>query len=237
MKKFAVFDIDGTLIRWQLYHAIVDALARVQLIDPELHEEIRSARLTWKNRAHEDAYKDYERNLVINYEKVLVKLSQAQFNQAVDAVFNEYKDQVYRYTRQLIKQLKDDGYFLLAISSSQSEIIEKIAAYYGFDDFSGTVYEHQAGKFTGAKQGYFGTKHIILQKFIDHYNLTLTTSVAVGDSEGDITMLEMVAQPIAFNPTKKLFEHAQDKGWKIVVERKNVVYELGKTNDGYRLLA
>src|SRR3546814_11785501 len=28
MKKFAVFDIDGTLIRWQLYHAVVETVAK-----------------------------------------------------------------------------------------------------------------------------------------------------------------------------------------------------------------
>jgi phosphoserine phosphatase len=27
-KRFAVFDLDGTLVRWQLYHALVDRLAK-----------------------------------------------------------------------------------------------------------------------------------------------------------------------------------------------------------------
>ena len=35
-RPFAVFDIDGTLIRWQLYHSIADTLARLGHIEPKL---------------------------------------------------------------------------------------------------------------------------------------------------------------------------------------------------------
>jgi phosphoserine phosphatase len=49
---------------------------------------------------------------------------------------------------------------------------------------------------------------------------------ARGDTESDIPMLELVEIPIAFNPNKKLFEHAKARGWRTVVERKDVIYEL-----------
>ncbi len=39
-------------------------------------------------------------------------------------------------------------------------------------------------------------------------------------------MLEFVENPIAFNPEDTLFEKAKEQGWKIVIERKNVTYEL-----------
>ena len=56
----------------------------------------------------------------------------------------------------------------------------------------------------------------------------LEGSTAVGDTESDIPMLEVVGHPIAFNPNTKLAEHAQEKGWRIVVERKDVIYELNE---------
>jgi phosphoserine phosphatase len=49
-------------------------------------------------------------------------------------------------------------------------------------------------------------------------------------------MLEAVEQPIAMNPSQKLFDHAQKHGWKIVVERKNMIYEL-EDRDGSYVLA
>src|SRR4051812_29287832 len=133
-RPFAVFDIDGTLIRWQLYHAIADALAKRGHIDPQTYEEIRDARMLWKRREHEESFKAYEQRLVTAYESLLGGLTVDQFNEASEAVFTEYKDQVYAYTRRLIRDLKAQDYLLFAISGSQREIIEKIARHHGFDD-------------------------------------------------------------------------------------------------------
>ncbi|MBX4191162.1 hypothetical protein KW794_03685, partial [Candidatus Saccharibacteria bacterium] len=52
-RPFAVFDIDGTLIRWQLYHSTADTLARLGHIEPKLHQTIKDARMVWKRRAGE----------------------------------------------------------------------------------------------------------------------------------------------------------------------------------------
>jgi phosphoserine phosphatase len=50
----------------------------------------------------------------------------------------------------------------------------------------------------------------------------------VGDTESDVSMLEIVEQPIAFNPNQNLKEIAEKKGWKIIVEKKDVIYDLSK---------
>src|SRR5450432_2780192 len=100
-KKFAVFDIDGTLIRWQLYHALADALATKGLINKKDYQAMRDARLAWKKRSN-ISFKDYEKRVIQAYEAVLVTLSFSEFDAAVEAVFTEYKDQIYTYTRDLI---------------------------------------------------------------------------------------------------------------------------------------
>src|SRR5688572_7165795 len=130
-KPFAVFDLDGTLIRWQLYHAVADALAKRGHIDAKTYDEIRNARMLWKRRTHEESFKDYERRLVVAYEQLLTQLTVTQFAEAAQAVFEEYKDQAYTYTRSLIKDLKARRYLLFAISGSQTEIVDRIADYYG----------------------------------------------------------------------------------------------------------
>ena len=119
MKKFAVFDIDGTLIRWQLYHAVAEALAKQGLLDPKIHQTIKDARMRWKKRTHTDAFSDYEGRLVSAYDRLITQLTPEQMQVAANSVFNEYRDQVYTYTRDLIAQLKDRKYLLLAISGSQ----------------------------------------------------------------------------------------------------------------------
>ena len=69
-------------------------------------------------------------------------------------------------------------------------------------------------------------KASILKRAMEKENLMLEHSIGVGDTESDIAFLEMVAQPICFNPNKKLYRYAKRMGWKVVVERKDVVYEL-----------
>lgn len=232
-KRFAAFDIDGTLVRWQLYHSVADTLSRLGHIDPKLHETIKESRMVWKRR--EGEFADYERQVVAVYDKVVTSLSREQFDTAAKAVFDEYKDQVYTYTRDLIVKLKQDGYLLFAVSGSQTEIVKQIAEYYGFDDYIGSVYEYKGGKFTGAKDVAAWHKDKALKELVGKHRAGFGGSIAVGDSHSDIKMMELVEQPVAFNPEGRLFAHAVKNRWKIVVERKNVVYQLENRDGKYEL--
>lgn len=234
-RPFAVFDIDGTIIRWQLYHAVSDQLAKDGLISAEAFARVRRSRMNWKRRTGQDSFLAYESELIKAVDEALAGLSVTDFDKAVDKVFEEYKDQVYTYTRDLIHALQKRSYLLFAISGSPGPIVKKLADYYGFDDFAATKFLAEKGHFTGGKDLSVGKKPQLLTELIARHKADLKDSVAVGDSEGDITMLAMVERPIAFNPTKRLFEHAREQGWEIIVERKNVVYELNSERGGYRL--
>lgn len=235
-RKFAVFDIDGTLIRWQLFHALVDGLVKAGLINAKQYEVVRDARMAWKRRVHEEAFSKYEGVMVELFDSFLPSIKPAEFQTVVDGVFDEYKDQTYRYTRQLIKQLKVDGYLIFAISGSPTVLIDKLAPYYGFDGWVGAEYEVKSGRFSGKKDVPVGKKHLVLQELVETHGCDYTDSVAVGDSSGDTSMLELAQNPIAFNPDAKLYNSARTNGWRIVVERKNVIYNLD-AGDGTYVLA
>lgn len=234
-RKFAVLDIDGTVIRWQLYHAIVDELAKQGHLAASAHDRIAEARLTWKSRSHSTSFDDYETTLVHVYHEALTDLKVSDYLVAVDTVFERYKDQVYTYTRDLIRELKQQGYFLLIISGSQQEVIEKLGTYYGFDAVAGAEYVRQDGHFTGERTTTYGRKDTVLKQLVAKHDLSYKDSIAVGDTSSDIAMLELVERPIAFNPNRSLYEHAKQQGWKIVVERKNVIYELEQGDGHYQL--
>lgn len=234
-RPFAVFDIDGTVIRWQLYHAITDTLVQKDIIDKRAFEQVRAARMDWKHRSGDESFHEYEQALVRVFEQTLQGLSVDDFNVAAEEVFNEYKDQVYTHTRDLIRDLKANHYVLFAISGSPDVIIEKLVRYYGFDDFAASHYESRNGHFTGGIEMSIGKKAKLLQQLIDKHRVSLTGSMGVGDGEGDIEMLGMVQQPVAFNPSKGLASHAATKHWPIVVERKNVIYSLNYRNGEYQL--
>ena len=237
-RPFAVFDIDGTLIRWQLYHAIGDGLAKAGLIQPDSFAKVRDARMVWKRREHETSFHDYELEIIKAYDAAITNISVADWQRVAEQVFDEYKDQTYTYTRDLILELKAQNYLLFAISASQREIIGMLAKYYGFDDWGGSEYKSTNGRYNGQKYILKGEeKPKYLRELIQKHGATTDDSIGVGDSDGDIVMLNEVESPIAFNPNKPLFEHAKTQNWKIVVERKNVTYELEDGDGVYRLLA
>ena len=137
---------------------------------------------------------------------------------------------VYRYTRDLIKELKSEGYLLVAISQSPKTLLDEFCRQYGFDKVYGRVYEiGPQDRFTGL----VSEEHLITNKanivkrvFEKDPSLSREHSLAVGDTDGDISLLESVARPICFNPNASLYTHAKRNGWEVVVERKDVIYKL-----------
>lgn len=235
-RPFAVFDIDGTLIRWQLYHALADEMVKRQLIDAQRFQAVREARMDWKNRSHDASFKDYEATLIALIDEVIISIEVTKLRQACQTVIEQYKDQVYTFTRDLIEELRHQDYLLFAISASQAEIVGMLANYYGFDDYGGSTYHVKDGRFTGSIDLLLSErKPEHLEQLVKKHGARWEDSIAVGDSEGDISMLTRVTQPIAFNPTKLLFEHAKHNQWQVVVERKNMIYKLEPHNGRYIL--
>jgi len=82
----------------------------------------------------------------------------------------------------------------------------------GFDKVYGRIYE------IGPQDlctGEVTDEHLIMNKAnivrraVAKEGLTLEGSVAVGDTESDIPMLEAVERPICFNPNNNLYRHAK----------------------------
>lgn len=237
MTKFAVFDIDGTLIRWQLYHAVVDKLANGGHLGPDARETLHQARMRWKRRESGYSFRDYEVALIQTYESGVTNLDTKTFDSLLHTVVDEYQDQAYTYTRDLAVKLKSQGYVLLAISGSHEELVAAVTQHYDFDDWIGTRYKRKQGTFTGEKYVASHDKHTALQSLITKHKLDVADSYAIGDSASDAPMLEIVEHPIAFNPDKALYDIATKNNWDIVVERKNVVYRLNAVDSTYTLIS
>lgn len=233
--QVAVFDIDGTLIRWQLYHALADQLVKMGLIDSFSFKTVQAARMNWKNRSFDESFKRYEMSLIDVFDDALSGITDSNFEEACQTVFDTYKDQAYTFTRDLIKNFKREGRLMFAISGSPEYIVRLVAEYYGFTDFGATNYESLNGMLSGKKDLSINKKPELLNRLLKKYGADLRKSIGIGDSEGDIPLLEMMDKAIAFNPSRKLFDHATKESWQVVVERKNVIYELIPANGNYTL--
>lgn len=234
-KKFAAVDIDGTLFRWQLFHELVFELKDQHLLDADARVTLEKAFVDW--RGLKTTWHDYENQVVKVILDHITRIKPEELELAARKVVARSGHKVYAYTADLIARLKKEGYTLIAISGSQQEIAELFAKKYGFDHCIGMVYERdKQGNYTGKYERFVvGRKAEIIKKFIAEQGLTLEGSYAVGDSRGDVSMLELVENPIAFNPDEDLQKVAMEHAWPIIVERKNLVYKLESSPHGYTL--
>jgi len=226
--KIAIFDIDGTIFRKNLAFELINELAWMKVFDRKVRRELTQLYDNWLN--HQGVYEDYRKALVQLYCQNIRGCTQAEVLEASKVVVPFFKDRTYVFANNLIKKLKAENYAIIAISGSPIEIVEEFNKYLKFDAVFGTVYAlDKAGKYTGGEV--FAPTHDksnVVRQFIAEKNLSLEGSYGIGDTESDAPFLEIVEHPVAFNPNENLRQIAQDKGWRIVVEKKDVIYDINK---------
>lgn len=226
-QKVAFFDIDGTVFRSSLFIELIEKLIAEGDFPPEAVLEYEAAFECWRNR--EGTYEAYIEAMIVTFYKYIKGIPYGVVADAGKEMIQVHKKRVYRYTRDLIKQLKHEGYYVVAISQSPKAILDEFCKSYGFDKVYGRMYEiGPTDRFTGVvtDEEIIKNKANIVARVLESEEVTAEGSIAVGDTEGDISMFEAVEKPICFNPNKKLYDHAQEKGWKVVVERKDMIYQL-----------
>lgn len=227
MKKVAIFDIDGTIFRSSLLIELVEAMIAEGLFSASLRKLYARAYKNWLDR--KDVYEKYVNAVVLAHNQRIKGVSRREFLKVARKVIAFHQNRVYRFTRDLVRDLKKKNYYLLAISHSPREIVDEFCEKMGFNKVYGRIYSaDRRGKFTGEMLylDLISDKAKILERVADKEKLTLRGSVGVGDTESDINFLKMVDRPICFNPNKKLYDYARRAGWEIIVERKDVIYRL-----------
>lgn len=225
-RPVAAFDIDGTVFRSSLALELVERLIEKGIFPLESRTLYENERVLWLDRKGD--YQAYVDKVVEVFKKQIKGASFEEVANAAGEIIEEKKNRVYRYTRDLIKDLKQKEYYLLAISHSPKFIADGFGYEAGFDKVYGFFFTSgPSGNFTGEveDEDLIKNKSAILQRAVRKEGLTFEGSIGVGDTESDIPLLESVETAIAFNPNSVLYAHAKRRGWKIVVERKDVVYE------------
>jgi HAD superfamily hydrolase (TIGR01490 family) len=226
-RKLAIFDIDGTIFRKNLHFELIDELSWRGIFSKRARKILVEVYAKWLE--HRGTYEDYRRAIVRIYERELKGCSQKDIIDASRKVAEFNKDRTYIFIRELIKKLRKEKCIIIAISGSPIEIVKEYNKYLKFDEVFGSVYETNGkGVYTG-KTIFEPVKHKghLVGQYISEKNLILRGSYGVGDTESDISFLKMVEHPIAFNPNMNLERVARGRKWKIVVEKKDVIYDIG----------
>ncbi|MDE2078832.1 MAG: HAD family phosphatase [Patescibacteria group bacterium] len=226
-RKIAAFDIDGTVFRASLLLELVDGLIDAGAFPVKTQKEFEREHERWLDR--KGRYEDYIDKVVRVFARRVKGMPLTVGQKVARRIIAEKKDRTYRYTRDLVKKLRRQGYFLVAISHSPKFIVGPYGRKLGFGKVYGSIYgTDDHGRFTGRVDyaDMIQDKAAMFRHVMEKWNGDPKMSIAVGDTESDIPMLRLAAKPLAFNPNKKLYQYAKKHGWKVVVERKDVMYEI-----------
>lgn len=231
MDKAAFFDIDGTLFRNSLLIEHFLLLTADGVIDEKVWEnEIGPLYDKYENRL--GAYEDYLDKASLVYQQNLVGLSKEIIDRYSDIVIKKNKNRVYNITKKAVEFHKNNGYKIFFISGSPFFLVEQFGQIYGACDSISTIYEFDKDdRFTGKVIPMWDGRSKLgaVMSLTKKYNLNLEASYAYGDTNGDITMFQLVGNPHAINPSYELIDKLYNdpelrEKTVIDIERKDVNY-------------
>jgi HAD superfamily hydrolase (TIGR01490 family) len=220
--KLAIFDIDGTIFRRSLMVELMKELVYDGIFPKEAENQVEKEYHDWVNR--KCSYQLYIDKVVGVFKEMIKGCRQDEVVKSGIKVIQYFRDRRYVYARNLLEELRET-HFLLSISGSPIEVVDEYNKYLKFDKIIGTIFEVDAeGRYTGeillngARE-----KEKIFDKFLKENNIDLKGSVGIGDTEYDSAFLNRVERPIAFNPNGNLVKIAKEKGWEMVIEKKDII--------------
>lgn len=229
----AFFDIDGTIVREGLISEMFKKMIRYELIEnSKWYRDVEPAFRQWNKRLGD--YDLYLQKMVDVYTETIQYTNPFHIRYIAKRVIEQKGERVYTYSRERIKWHRAQGHIVIAISGSPVELVAEMSKLYGMDDYRGTVYE------IGSDGAYNGniipmwdsrSKQKAVMEMSEKHQLDLTKCYAYGDTAGDFSMLKLVGNPYAVNPTRELITQilADEKlrnDISVIVERKDVTYQL-----------
>lgn len=229
----AFFDIDGTIYREGLIKDIFKKMINYELIEESTwYKDVRPAFISWDKR--EGTYDTYLLKMVDAHTEAVKGTNPLHMEYLSKKVIEQKGDRVHTFSRKRIHWHKDNGHKVIAISGSPVELVREMSNKYKMDDYRGTIYElDDDGNYSGEVIPMWDavSKQKAIKELVEEYNVDMEKSYAYGDTAGDFSMLKMVGNPVAINPTKELLDmivadpKVKEK-IEIVVERKDVIYKL-----------
>jgi HAD superfamily hydrolase (TIGR01490 family) len=152
---------------------------------------------------------------------VLKNSSEKKITQKANVFAANYMKHLRPEMSRIIEEHKKNGHITILLSGSLQPYIEAIKRELGMDIAKGTQIEMKKSIYTGqlSEKPYFGESRAqALREIINELcdKVALGKSFAYGDAIFDRYFMGMVGNPVAVYPDKKLAEHAQGHGWKVI---------------------
>jgi len=218
--RVAIFDFDGTLYPQETYTLMMKYMK--------------------KHPVHSAKYKSFYRAIMIPYlaykmkiypeNKMKVRSMQLYLNtlkgmpkEDVEVYFKEMSGEMKKELNwTVVDRLKKhlvDGDHVLLVSGAFTPMLNEVTSDYAIHEVIGTEIPFRNGKLDTEAGIYHiqGTrKNEMIDKALQGLDIDWSNSSAYGDSISDISVLELVGNPVAVRPENRLRAVAEKRKWEII---------------------
>lgn len=210
-RHLAVFDIDGVLYSGNIVFDVIKKQDEEEYIASGTWEKIVEILTSYKKG--EIAYKDAANKMLDVYVMSLKGKTEKNLEQYLRDYLTNNENHFYPYVQKLVEHIKKthDIYIITTNLEVTAKVVSEII---GAKGYLATKIEENNGTITGKVLDSLAGNKDRITNLIEKYSFE--KSIAFGDSENDISMLEKVEFPIAVNPDERLEKLAKEKNWNVV---------------------
>lgn len=223
MKKVALFDLDGTLVGAHAWVGVAKHNFKMkENIFSTIWYIISHVALAplWKVGliSKEKYYKSWGKDTAQMLKRTRLDRVKEIFNWLSDKyLLPTLKKNIF----EILKKHQKNGFLTILVSSSFQDLVDLIAIRLNIDFAIGTKLEVVKDKISGKiiPPLCFGQGKVeLLKRFLAERNLDINfkESFAYSDSVSDLSMLQLVGNPIVVDPGKALLTIAKNKSWEII---------------------
>jgi len=212
-ERLALLDFDNVIYKGHSVFDIIQAQERDGFMEPGVWDFVEGQLQRYKKK--EATYKEAADKMLKAWAEGLRGKSHQEAVDYVQTYFDNNPNKFFGWFETARPSLSQHNIFI--VSTNYQFISEAVVSRFNLQGFVSSEAEVKDDRFTGrVAKSLAGNKGEVVG-LLERYPKEGT--IAVGDSENDIEMLERVETPICFNPDEKLREVAERKRWSIADEK------------------
>lgn len=218
--KVAIFDFDGTVYKKETFALLMNQLQ----VHPTYHKHynkfylsILPVYIAYKLKLYPEM--KMRSFMMKKYLDVFRGLSEeeiiAYYKEIAESMADDFNEEVV--TR--MKQHKADGIYVMLVSGAFTPLLDAVLSDLPIDKIIGTKipFKHNIYDPDGTLEHIQAhRKNEKINEVLDDKQIDWKNSFAYGDSFSDSSVLELVGNPVAVEPDKKLLQLAQERNWEII---------------------
>jgi HAD superfamily hydrolase (TIGR01490 family) len=218
--RVAIFDFDGTLYKKETFPVLMKHLKNHPLYHKRYKRFFRrilppyigyKLKVYPKNKMRERSMQIYLSSL----HNLTTKEVYLFFGELADKMKDDYNPDVL----ELLHHHVTNGDTIMVVSGAFTPLLEASTKQYSIDKIIGTEVPFAGGKFDSETPIYHiqgARKKEKIQAYLENENVDWENSYAYADTYSDLSVLELVGNPVAVHPEPRLRVVAEDRKWEVI---------------------